>query len=93
MFEKTSILPFVLALLLDQIQHPVAELVDNSLKSTLLSCCAVYRMHKAYRKSLTKKWLSLIFHANERLAAQHSINQYTISGLVTLLKHEKKKRS
>jgi hypothetical protein len=78
---------------LDWIQRPVAEPVDNSIESTPMSCRAVCHMHKAYKKSLTKKRLSLIFHANERLAAQHFIDKHTITGLVTSLKQEKKKRS
>jgi hypothetical protein len=49
-------------------------------------------MHKAYKKSPTRKRLSFIFRANTRLAAQHSIDKHTITGLITALKHEKTKR-
>ena len=36
--------------------------------------------------------LALIFHANERLAAQHSIDKHVRKGFVEALRHEKKKR-
>jgi hypothetical protein len=49
-------------------------------------------IHKAYEKSLIRKRLSFIFHANTRLAAQHSINKHIITRLVTALKHKKTKR-
>ena len=68
-FQKTGVFPFNPALLLDVIQRPVALPIDNSIESTPMSCRAVRRIQKAYRKSPTKKRLSLIFHANERLAA------------------------
>ena len=50
-------------------------------------------MYKAYKKSLTAKQLTFILNANTRLAAQHSINQHTITGLIGALQTEKKKRS
>jgi hypothetical protein len=68
-FQKTGIFPFLPSLLLDRIERPVAKPIDNSIESTLMSCRAVRRVHKAYRKSLTKKRLSLILCANKRLAA------------------------
>jgi hypothetical protein len=92
-YQKTGIFPFNPALLLDKIQRLVAQPIDNSIESTPLSCRAIRRVQKAYRKSLTKKRLSVIFRSNERLAAQHSIDQHAISGLVRALKYEKKKRS
>lgn len=71
----------------------MAQPTVNSIESTPLSCRAVRRVHKAYKRSPTKKQLSIIFHANERLATQHSIDKHAISGLIQALKHEKKKRS
>ena len=56
-----------------------------------MTCWSVRRMHKAYKKCPTRKQLSFIFHANTRLAAQHSINKHTITGLITALKHKKKR--
>jgi hypothetical protein len=50
-------------------------------------------MHKAYKKSLIARQLSFIFHTNTCLAVQSSINKHVISGLVSALKQEKKKRS
>ena len=50
-------------------------------------------MHKAYKKSPTAKRLTFILNANSRLAAQHSIDQHTITGLIGALQKERKKRS
>ena len=50
-------------------------------------------MYKVYKKSLTARQLNFILYANTCLAAQHSINQYTITGLIRAFKKEKKKQS
>ena len=41
----------------------------------------------------TKQKLALIFRANERLAAQHSIDKHEKEDLIEALQFEKKKRS
>jgi hypothetical protein len=61
-------------------------------ESTPMTCRAVQRMQKAYKKDPTRRRLNFIFNANLRLAAQHSIDVHTIQGLITALKNEKKKR-
>ena len=53
---------------------------------------AVRRIQKAYEKQPTRVLLSKIFTANERLAANESINQHVIRGLLDALKNEKKRR-
>ena len=57
-----------------------------------MTSCAVRCIQRAYEKSPVKSTLALIFHANERLAAQHSIDEHIRKGLVEALRHEKKKR-
>ena len=54
---------------------------------------AVRRAHQAYKMEPTKQKLALIFRANERLAAQHSIDKHEKEGLIEALQLEKKKRS
>jgi hypothetical protein len=92
-FAKTSIFPYKPAIVLDKIQRLEPLLVSNSHESTPMTCRAVWRVHKAYQKSPTAQRLTIIFHANIRLATQHSIDQHTITGLMGALKDEKKKRS
>jgi hypothetical protein len=47
-FPKTGVFPFNPALLLDVIQHLVALPINNLIESTLMSCCAVRWIQKAY---------------------------------------------
>ena len=91
-FAKTGIFPHQPDVVLDKITHSESPLVPIFQEHTPMTCRAVRRIHKAYKKSPTRKRLSFIFHANTRLAAQHSINKHIITGLVTALKHEKTKR-
>jgi DDE superfamily endonuclease len=91
-FAKTSIFPHEPSVVLDKITRPEPPPVSISQERTPMTCRAVRRMHKAYKKSPIRKRLSFIFHANTRLAAQHSIDKHTITGLITSLKHEKTKR-
>jgi hypothetical protein len=92
-FAKTGIFPYKPAMVLDKIQRLEPLPVSNSHESTPMTCRAVRRVHKAYQKSPTAQRLTIIFHANIRLATQHSIDQHTITGLMGALKEEKKKRS
>ena len=92
-FAKTGIFPYDPSVILSKITcpEPVPELIIQ--EKTPIACASVRRIHKAYRRSPTAKRLGFIFHANIQLAAQHSIDLHTISGLVKSLKEEKKKRS
>jgi hypothetical protein len=91
-FRQTGIFPHEPGVVLDKITRPEPPLVPISQERTPMTCQAVQRMHKAYKKSPKRKRLSFIFRANTRLAAQHSIDKHTITGLITALKHEKTKR-
>ena len=90
-FAKTGIFPYNPSVILDKITYPepVPELIIQ--EKTLVACASIWRIHKAYRRSLTAKRLGFIFHSNIQLAAQHSIDLHTISGLIKSLKEEKKK--
>ena len=92
-FAKTGIFPYNLSVILDKIIYPepVLELIIQ--EKTPVACGSIRRIHKAYRRSPTARRLGFIFHANIQLAAQHSIDLYTISGLVKSLKEKKKKRT
>ncbi len=57
-----------------------------------MSCRAVRRIQKAYNIHPSTKLLSLIFRANERLAAQQSILLHKRARLVGALQIEKTKR-
>ena len=47
----------------------------------------------AYKQDPSQDKVKLLFKANERLAAQHAIDQYTKKGLLEALEIEKKKRT
>jgi hypothetical protein len=78
-FAKTRIFPHQPDVVLDKITRLESPLVLIFQECTPMTCRAVRRIHKAYKKSPTRKRLSFIFHANTRLAAQHSINKYIIT--------------
>jgi hypothetical protein len=92
-FAKTGIFPHQPKEVLDKIACPVPPPAPISQERTPMTCRSVQRIHKAYKKSPTEQRLNFILHANSRLAAQHSIDQHTITGLIGALQKEKKKRS
>jgi hypothetical protein len=92
-FAKTGIFPYKPKEVLDKITRPVPLPAPVSQERTPMTCRSVWRIHKAYNKSLTEQRLNFILHANSRLAAQHSIDQHTITGLIGALQTEKKKQS
>jgi hypothetical protein len=95
-FAKTGIFPLGPHVILDKITHPKLpepEPEKPAYERTPMSCRAVRRVHKAYKKSPSATRLALILNANLRLAAQHSIDTHTITGLISALKKEKKKRA
>ena len=77
-FEKTGIWPYNPNFVLATITKPqLIEPENNSqLLKTPMTSRAVRRIQRAYEKSPVKSTLALIFHANERLAAQHSIDEH-----------------
>ena len=92
-FAKTGIWPYKPNMVLDKISRPEPPPEPIPLQErTPLTCRAVRQMHKAYKKSPSETRLEKIMHANTRLAAQNSIAQHTITGLIRALQTEKKKR-
>jgi multidrug efflux pump subunit AcrA (membrane-fusion protein) len=57
-----------------------------------MTCRAVRRAQREFRNTPNSPLLDKIFRANERLAAQHSIDQHVVRGLTTALQDEKKRR-
>lgn len=57
-----------------------------------MTCKAVRRVQRQFRKAPSPTILSKILRANERLAAQHSIDQHVVNGLINTLRNEKKRR-
>ena len=94
-FEKTGIWPYNPNILLDKItKSPSPEEEPNVTQApkTPMTGRAVRRIQKAYVKEPNKVLLSKIFAANERLAANRSIDQHVIRVLCEALKEEKKRR-
>ena len=94
-FRRTGIWPFDPDVVLNKIikKKPPEENTDDSkAPKTPMTGRAVRRIQKAYEKQPTRTLLSKIFTANERLAANESINQHVIRGLLDALKNEKKRR-
>lgn len=95
-FRKAGIWPTDNTIVLHAITQPSTppqtqiKLVQR-LKTPLTSK-SIRQFHISYRRSPTKEKLQKLFKANERLAAQHSVDEHTKKGLVDALKDEKKKR-
>ncbi|KAI9681739.1 MAG: hypothetical protein M1829_000484 [Trizodia sp. TS-e1964] len=70
----------------------IPSILDQKLPATPLTCCVVRRFQKLYKKSPSKPSVRILFSANERLAAENSINIHIIKGLTAALQNEKKKR-
>jgi hypothetical protein len=92
-FAKTGIWPYDPDIVWDKISCPEPPQKPPLQERTPLTCRTVRQMHKAYKKSPSATRLEKIMHANTRLAAQNSIAQHTITGLIRALKTEKKKRN
>ena len=80
--------------MLDKIIKKATSLIETEKIQvfTSMSSRAVRRVHKAYAKHSTSLLLEKILHVNEQLAAEHSIDQHLIHGLIDALKQEKKRR-
>ena len=93
-FAKTGIWPYNPSIVLDVImKKPPSTLMESSqILKTPLTCRAVRRIHRVYIFEPQTLLMSKILHANERLAAEHAIDQHVISGLLEAFKYEKKRR-
>ena len=68
---------------------PIQESQSPRILITSLEVCCLERVYQINPNSMLVK---KIFKANKSLAAQHSINTYTITRLQTALANEKKKK-
>jgi hypothetical protein len=59
---------------------------------TPLSSKSIRQFQISYQANPTNEKLQLLFKANERLAAQHAVDEHTKRGLIETVKEEKKKR-
>ena len=90
-FKKTGIFPYNPQIILDKsIKKESIQVFD--LPKTLVTFRIIRRIYRAYKFKFVEFLLSKILRVNERLAAEHSIDQYLIRGLTEALKHEKKRR-
>jgi hypothetical protein len=96
-FRKAGIWPFSPPIVLDAIKRrpetpPDAE--DESTKPSLtpMTSKSIRRAQKAYKDNPTKDNLNLIFRSQERLAAQHEVDQHIQKGLFETIKTEKQRR-
>jgi hypothetical protein len=80
--------------MLAKITKPLSidDVATSQTAKTPMTCRAVRRAQREFRNTPNSPLLDKIFRANERLAAQHSIDQHVVRGLVTALKDEKKRR-
>ena len=93
-FAKTGIWPYNPEVVLSIITKPVPEAPHYTprMLRTPMTSHAVRRIQQQYRIAPNSPLLAKVFLANERLTAQHSIDQHTLKGLMDTLKAEKKKR-
>ena len=93
-FAKTGIWPYAPHEVLDKITKPLpiddTEAIQTA--KTPMTCRAVRRTQRQFHNAPNSPLLDKIFRANERLAAQHSVDQHVIKGLITALQDEKKRR-
>ena len=61
--------------------------------NTPMSCRALRKMERSYKRSPTTIKLSLVFHSLHKLAAQHSIDNHINRGLRTTLIDQKKRKA
>lgn len=90
-FRKTGIFPFNPSLILDVITKPALIEFPKYIKTPMTNH-AVRRIHRTYKNAPSSPLLAKILRANERLAAEHSIDQHIIKGLNLALREEKKRR-
>ena len=91
-FEKTGVFLYNPSIILDKItkKQPIKAFI--SLKTPITSR-AVRRMGRVYKYKPKDTFISKFLRANERLAAEHSINQHVVKGLIEALRQEKKRRN
>jgi hypothetical protein len=96
-FAKTGIWPYAPDVVLAKITKPPPPLLLSSIETsqtiqTPMTCRAIRRTQRQFHDAPNSPLLAKIFRANERLAAQHSVDQHVVKGLITALQDEKKRR-
>jgi hypothetical protein len=71
---------------------PLTQIESPYRLKTPLTSKSIRQFQISYRNDPTDKKLHLLFKANERLAAQHAVDEHTKRGLIETVKEEKKKR-
>jgi hypothetical protein len=90
-WEKSGIWPYNPDLVLSKITIPKAEKPAEPI-NTPMTCRAVRRIQRAYNQAPASPILEKVFRANDRLAAQHSVDQHVIHGLRQALAIEKRRQ-
>ena len=95
-FRKAGIWPVDKSLVLNPITRPsipprVTSVSRDQVK-TPISSKSIRQFQISYRRSPSNLKLEKLFTTNERLAAQHSIDEYTKKGLLDVISGEKKRR-
>jgi len=83
-FAKSGILPINPSVVIDTITIPTAPKRPDTI-ATPMTCRAVLRIQKPYRKTPESPILQEILRASDKMAAQHEINQYLFQGLMEAL--------
>ena len=93
-FAKTGIWPYNPEPILSMITRPIPEAQYHSPRAlkTPMTSHAVRRIQHQFRIAPNSPLLAKVFRANERLTAQHDIDQHQLQGLKDAFEAEKKKR-
>ena len=96
-FEKAGIWPFKPLIVLNLIKRLPEDFSDDEdklekLPPTPMTSKSIRRIQKLYRADPCKENIDLIFRSQQRLAAQHEIDQHIQRGLFETVKTEKQRR-
>lgn len=93
-FQSSGVFPLDPEIVLSIIRPSTSSLSDSisTLPKTPLTSRAVRRAQRAYKEDPTEEKLEVIFRANEKLAAQHEVDEHVKRGLLNVLNEEKKRR-
>ena len=92
-FQKTGIWPINPEPMLAKLTRPASVMPNTPTDpKTPMTCRAVRRIGRVYRKAPTSIVANKVLRAAEKLSSQHAIDQHTINGLTQALRDEKKRR-
>jgi len=90
-WAKTGLFPLNPIVVLSIITKPTVPIVEQRIQ-TPITCRTTRRFHRSYQYSPTAAKTEKLLKANERLAAQHSIDQHIYRELENAFKIEKRNR-